>query len=238
MEIVEIINAWQFPPNTLINRYLPKNDFYKHLRKTEDKRLVQKMIKRIWWLASFKSETTNIPIYESENELYTEIEFLYVQMNEQVAFDKIFQVLSNAIPYPLVVFVAFPEDCAIYTGKYERKKDDYLKLIRTYPSACFTEGEIQNTLKKLSLQNLPSLNFKVFYEGINNAVSATVVEEEFGVYKTSIDAQLKDDLERLSQEIAKLENRAKEEKQLNKKIPILLKLKNKKEEQESLLRSI
>lgn len=225
MNLNNIIKLWRFPKSTIINRNLPKVHIYPHLKKTKDKDFVQNNVQSIYVLANLRTENTRIPTFESEGELYQEVQFLYIKTKEYGDSEKIFTLLSNLIPYPLVVLIEEEANYIIFTGRYEKLSTNYLRLSKPYYSPSYKEDELEDILKKLEVSNLPKQNLKVFYDQIRDIISTEQVTGQFKELSRNITSEEKDKIDMLSDKINDLSKSVAKERQLNRKIEKQMELK-------------
>lgn len=235
METKNIVKWWFFPKATIINKNLPKIQIFPHMKNAKDKQFLTDSVQSIYMLANFKSENTNILSFESEDELYTEIWFYYVKTKEKGNSEKIFKLLSSLIPYPLVVLTDEIEDFTLYTGRFERQPNNFLKLKNIYPSPIYNIDSAESVLADLDLSELPRQNFKVFYDGLRDELAKQLAANQYGVESDGITADKKDQLDILNKQIEALKMQVKKEKQLNRKIDLQMQLKKAKDELKKLL---
>lgn len=235
METKDIVKWWLFPKATIINKNLPKTQIFPHMKNAKDKQFLTDSVQSIYMLANFKTENTNIPSFESEEELYTEIWFYYVKTKEKGNLEKIFKLLSSLIPYPLVVLTDEVDDFTLYTGRFERQASNYLKLKNIYPSPIYNIENAESVFADLDLSELPRQNFKVFYDGLRDELAKQLAANQYGVEADSITADKKDQLDMLNKQIETLRIQIKKEKQLNRKIDLQMQLKKAKDELQELL---
>ena len=235
METKNIVKWWLFPKATIINKNLPKIQIFPHMKNAKDKHFLTDSVQSIYMLANFKSENTNILSFESEDELYTEIWFYYVKTKEKGNSEKIFKLLSSLIPYPLVVLTDEIEDFTLYTGRFERQPNNFLKLKNIYPSPIYNIDSAESVLADLDLSELPRQNFKVFYDGLRDELAKQLAANQYGVESDGITADKKDQLDILNKQIEALKMQVKKEKQLDRKIDLQMQLKKAKDELKKLL---
>lgn len=236
METKDIVKWWGFPKETIINRNLPKVQIYSHMKSVSDKQFLQDNVQSIYILASFKASNANIPTYESDEESYQEIQFLYVATKQQGASEKIYKMLSNLIPYPLVILTEDPKNFILYTGRFERLANNFLKLLNTYPSPVYEKEDVEIILEQIALSELPKQNLKAFYDGLRNVLSNELAKEQYGESLDDITSEKKDKLDDLHKQIEKLKLQIKKEQQLNRKLEMQMQLKKLKDEFQVLIK--
>lgn len=236
MEIKQIIRAWDFPKNTIINRNLPKATLYKQMMDAKKKEFLQNSVQTIYWMASYKTDNTNIKLFSSDEELYTEVEFIYVQVRNDDVSDKVYKTIAELIPYPLVVLMEDPNKLHIVSGRYERKTGNVLRLTKVYKSSDYNEVAIIQFLNKLTLKNLPKSNFKVFYDTIRDIIINDEAKARDDIDDdVLLDANVSDQLNELDKLIERTKNAAKKEKQLHKAAPLYKELNKLKEQRKIML---
>lgn len=235
MEIKDIIKWWKFPKATIINRNLPKTQIFPHIKNAKDKQFLIDSVQSIYMLANFKTDNTQIPNYKSDDELYTEIWFYYVKTKKSGESEKIFKILTGLIPYPLVILTDEADGFTLYTGKFKRLTNDYLKLENIYPSPIFKYEEANSILDKLTIEEIQHQNFKVFYDGVRDELTRNLAIEQYGEVAQDITAATKDQLDKLNKSIETLRSQIKHEKQLNRKIDMQMQMRQLKNELQSIL---
>lgn len=224
LETREIIEKWNFPKATIINRNLPKSQIFLHIKKSTDKKFIQDAVQSVYLLANFKTSNTNIPVYKDEQKIYEEIQFFYVKTKNINNPLKIYKILSFLIPYPLVVIMRNLDKYTINTGEFQRLPSGKLKLINIYSSPKYSESDFNCVLQKLVLKDLPNNNFKEFYDGLCNQVVTLEAREHYSKRLNTITREEKDQLDDLSSQIEKLRTKIKREHQINRKIDMQMKL--------------
>lgn len=235
METKDIIKWWKFPKATVINRNLPKNQIYPHMKSPSDKQFLQDEVQSIYMMASFKTDNTHIPIFENETELYQEVQFLYVATKDTGNSEKIYKLLSGLIPYPLVIIIEELESFTIYTGRFEKQSTGFLKLKNVYPSPVYQSDEAEEVLSRFILTHLPRQNLKVFYDGLRDELATELAKSQYGESIGDISGETKDKMDEINAKIEKLGIAIKKERQLNRKIDMQMERKKLKDELKSLI---
>lgn len=230
LETKDIIKWWNFPRATIINRNLPKALTYSHIKNQAEKHYLQDNVKSIYVLANFKTANTNIAQFENDNEQYQEVQFLYVRTNGKSDLKKIYKVLLDLIPYPLVILTEEPSGYSIYTGKFEKLSNGFLKLLKIYPSQIYNYKDLKCALQQFSINNLPKQNFKTFYNGLSDKIAASLARKQYGEKAGTVTREEKDELDDLNKKIENLRVKIKREHQLNRKIDMQMRKKKLEEE--------
>lgn len=235
MEIKDLLKWWRFPKSTIVNKNLPKNQIYLHMKDSNDKMYLQEYVQSIYLLANFKTENTRIPAFESETETYQEIQFIYLKVRENGNASKLYKLLANLIPYPLVIITDQENGFALYTGCFEKISTGYIRLLSTYDSPLLAEDELEETLNQLSILVLPNQNLKVFYDSLRDTLVNLQIKRQYSTFSGNLDSTQKDRIDELNTEIAKMKTAVRKEKQINRKVEYQVKLSKLKQELNDIL---
>ncbi|MGL5550319.1 MAG: DUF4391 domain-containing protein [Culicoidibacterales bacterium] len=227
---------WGFPRATIINRNLPKTQIYPHMKNAADRQFLQDSVKSICLLASIKTDNTHIAVYEDDKEIYQEIQFLYVKTKDKDESTKIYKLLAQLIPYPLVILTDEPDSFTIIAGRYEKLSTGFLKLISVYASPNYQDENLEEVLQQINLINLPRVNLKTFYCGLVNEVATATAKEQYGETVGYITGKKKDQLDVIKKQIKDLRSQIMKERQLNRKIELQMKLKKLKDEFSNMIK--
>lgn len=238
MDTKEIIKYWKFPPSTIVNRNLPKVQIYPHMKSTKDKLFLKEVVQSIYVLATFRTDNTRIPVFDLDGELYQEIQFLYVKTKHSGKSLKLYKILAELIPYPLVILAEESESFILYTGKFQKLYSGYFSLLSVYHSPIYKNEEIEKVLEYLVISELPRENMKVFYNGIRDILATELARTQYSMDIHKITGEVKDQMDALNTQIKKLRIKIKKEQQLNRKIDMQMQLKKIKDELFSLMKNI
>ena len=200
------------------------------MKNAADKKFLQDSVQSIYMLASLKTDNTHITVYEDEKELYQEIQFLYVKTKDKDDSTKIYKMLAQLIPYPLVILTEESDGFTIYTGRFEKLSTGFLKLVNVYPSLVYQDENLEEVLQQISLIDLPRQNLKTFYDGLRDEIATATAKSQYGEAVANITGEEKDQLDALKKQIEDLRGQIKKERQLNRKIDMQMKLKKLKDE--------
>ena len=200
------------------------------MKNVADKQFLQHSVQSIYILASLKTENTHIDVYEDDKELYQEIQFLYVKTKDKGDSTKIYKMLAQLIPYPLVILTDEPDSFTIYTGRFEKLSRGFLKLVNIYPSPVYQDEYLEQVLQQLTLIDLPRQNLKTFYDGLRDEIATTMAKVQYGKEVGKITSEEKDQLDDLKKQIENLRTQIKKERQLNRRIDMQMKMKELRDE--------
>lgn len=197
-----------FPKSTQVNKIMPKEAFYRNLDLTSKmKSAFVSDIKRITWVNKLSHDTLNI----EKGENVCEILVLSVELKEKSVNYKIFETISKNNPHKILYELFFENQSQIVIF--------HRKLYKT---------EWQNEPSELEITGL---NMDKVWENLVKSVECGEWIEEL-----SLDENLKrnEEKRKIERELARLEKRAKAEKQPKKKFEIAVRLKALKEELKTL----
>ncbi|UQS81817.1 DUF4391 domain-containing protein [Bombilactobacillus folatiphilus] len=238
METKDIIKWWDLPQATVINRNFPKVKITPQLKKAKDKQFLVDMVQSIYMLADFKTDNTNIPSYESNEELYQELWFFYVKSKYDNEGEAIYRLLASVVPYPIVVLLEQDQVFVIYLGRFEKLAKGYLKLLSVYESPCYQLEKAEQVLNSLSLADLPQQNMKVLYDSLRDKIVNQYVKVDYHAdinVMTGYNSELLDQVRILEKQITALRNKIKRETQLNRKVEMQMELKKLKDQLNELI---
>lgn len=232
MDIEQLFEITKLPIKSKQRSNIPKNAIYPHLKKTEDKNLIQDSVRSIYLLAVLNQSTTNLTVYESDTEYFNEILLIHVFMREKNKEDKVFKILSRIFLYPIIVVFSIEGYSSIHTGKYDKKMVNGIASVRvtkTYSSKKYTENELMRLFNQIKLDQLTQRNFKELYLWIQeNILGDTLYAEEMDNYKPILlSADERDEINQLEKEINRLKKEIKKEGQVHKIIPLQYELNTK-----------
>lgn len=200
------------------------------MKNAADKKFLQDSVQSIYMLASLKTDNTHITVYEDEKELYQEIQFLYVKTKDKDDSTKIYKMLAQLIPYPLVILTEESDGFTIYTGRFEKLSTGFLKLVNVYPSLVYQDENLEEVLQQIALIDLPRQNLKTFYDGLRDEIVTASAKSQYGEEIGNITGEEKDQLDALKKQIEDLRGHIKKECQLNRKIDMQMNLKKLRDE--------
>lgn len=174
MDINDICKLVHVPEKVIVNRKLPKYMIINHISNLSYRSVIEKNISEINIVADLKESNSGIESFESEDELYTEIIYLYVKINNYGNLSEIFNFLSGIIPYPLVVIFRMGNDLIIYAGDYKRKKDDFLKIENIYCSDTLSALDISSYYNDDA--ELSKDNMKTYYLGVKEYFKMNIIK--------------------------------------------------------------
>lgn len=205
------------PKSTEFNKRIPKQKFYENLDISPAlKRVFVEQIKLIYWRNKLAVSTLNI----AAGETVTEIEVFEVRLNEPLFDEAVLKQIDKEIPYHILFILTCDGKAQAWIGYKEAAASGKaaFKVNKYYHTDWMTEDELH--------LSIDGLNMDAVWD--NFIIQVGGVELEQG---NSLDEQIAADerKEKLVKEIEKLEKKARNEKQPNKKFELAQRVKALKE---------
>ena len=207
------------PKSTEFNKRIPKQKFYEHLSVTPAiKAAFAEQIKIIYWRNKLAASTLNL----APGELVTEIEVIELRLTSPALDENVLRLIDREIPYHILFLLE-------YDGKYQAAMGykeaagsgkAAFKVDRYYRTEWLTEEELPLHLEGLTID-------AVYENFIRQIAGEKLTGDENTTLKESVEHQKQ--REQIEKQIATLETKMKQEKQLNRKMELkagIKKLKN------------
>ncbi len=178
----------ELPKNCLVDKFIPKKSFYEKVNMSNSlkEEFVYKLGK-IYWKYKISENTINI----SKTEKVEEIEVFELELKEKYDSKNLIRIITQKIPYPILFYIKFNKEFQ-YAIKYDN-------------SVFLTDWneEIQIIIKGFDL------------EQVYNNIVKSIVNIDNSVKDLDYEIQKKNRINRLNEEIKKLESKIRSEKQFN-----------------------
>ena len=203
-----------FPPSTLLDRAIPKQKFYQNLKVSSAlERLFVDEIKSIRWMHKLAPDTFNI----REGTHVKEIEVLEITLKGRIISQEIVVAIDREIPYHLVFVMRYQDKGQIWISYKQdsKKKAGKFKVERYYTTDWMPYDAL--TL------NLDGLTMDTLYESFLRQIAGDRLQQEAG---EDIQEAVEKDIqqEKLERHIQKLESKIRKEKQFNRQVALMAKL--------------
>lgn len=175
--------TWLGLPNTtLMHQRIPKNFFINSYQLKADERKTIDMATNLYWLASIKPQTANIPIFADNQYLYNELQVFIAQFKAENLLptaNKYAQLLQQLIPYPLLLLVYNQTHFLASTAHKQLitnnpNKRDATQLFITPPMQLPPATQGMALFKQINFATANKLNLFTTYQHFCNAVMAQV----------------------------------------------------------------
>lgn len=213
------------PKTTEFNKRIPKQKFYENMDISPDlKKIFIEQVKIIYWRNKIASTTTNL----SKGTKVIELEIFEIRLNSQDLDERLLKQIDMVIPYHILFILE-------YQGKY--------KACIGYKEVATSGNKSFNISRYYYTKWLIGENLLLKFEGINvDAVYENFVRQIAGdnLNIKNVGESLKESILRdehkstLKNQIAKLQAKICNEKQLNKQIQMNTELKKIKKELEAM----
>jgi len=205
-----------------------------------DKKAFSEDIDTITWVYTLKPSTIAIQPYEDDHREYHEVAILQVNLKTLKRTSRIAEIIHRAIPYPLVLVLAFGTTCAISLAhkRFSQAEKgaivaeefittDWIDLAPGSPTPIQ-----QAFLDSLAITNLPQTHFFAFYSALMDRVIALDCARLTGEYRLEAAAERRESRRKclarcheLEVRIAETRATAKKEKQINRLADLNLEIK-------------
>ena len=182
----------ELPKACVVDKFVPKKTFYEKVNIPNSIReeFVDKLSK-IYWRYKLSEETINT----SKTEKVEEIEIFELELKEKYNCKNVIKVITQKIPYPILFFIKFNNEFQ-YAAKYNE-------------NIIFSEWNEMVTYRN------SALNLEIMYDNMIKSILKEPAEIVLDDYLTN-----KNKDEKLKNELIKLENLLKREKQFNRKVEL------------------
>ncbi len=211
-----------FPETTEFNKRIPKQTFYEKLDVSPAlKRVFVEQIKLIHWRNKIAPTTINIAPGETVNE----VEVIEIKLNQGSLDEAVLRQIDKEIPYHILFVLSYGNKVQAWTGYKEAAEGGAkaFKVNKYYHTDWMLEDEL--TLE------IEGLNMDAVWDNFIIQVSGVELEEGKSLNEQIETNNLK---EKLKKDIEKLEKKARNEKQPNKKFTLASQAKALKKQLEEL----
>jgi len=103
--------VFDLPPQTIVNKVIPKNAFDRYTTAKQKKKLAE-LVERIRWTNKLSPETINL-----SGKDITEIQVFEIELRKQEEIEDLLNVFDKAIPYPIVFFIFYGNNAYLRASK-------------------------------------------------------------------------------------------------------------------------
>jgi hypothetical protein len=173
-----MIEYFNLSPKSVGNRQIPKSDLSSRIRDVEKRKMFDKLVKNVVWLAIIRPAETGIPAFENIKYKYEEIQILEVELNSYTEYDEFYYITSlinKCIPYPLIILIKYHEKYRIIMNLIRKnlknrslfKIEEILITFWVYPK--FPSLVSKKIMEQLNIPKYQSKNnFELYTEMYNN----------------------------------------------------------------------
>ena len=211
-----MINYFELPLSTLVNKVIPKNAFDNYTN-TRQKRLFTDHVHRITWTNKISRETTNLPFKEVQ-----EIQLFKIELKLKEDISSILEIIDKAIPYLIIFSIYYEDEMYLSTStKHPHPTNENNAVIDwTFKTDWFKQGTNGYSINLKTNLDWVIKDFSLQISGKSALLKesmATIVQNE---QQISV----------LEKEIDKLKSKISRTKQFNEKVELNLELKVKEDE--------
>lgn len=197
-----------FPLTTEFNKKIPKQKFYENLSVSPAlKRIFVEQIQNVIWANKLAPATISV----SEGKEVTEIEVFRIYLNSETLDELALRQMDKQIPYHILFVLEYNEKCQIWIGHKEVSDgENAFKVNKYYHTDWLPQDKLNLKIEGLNMDSVWE-NFIVQVSGVEVGQGKSLDEQ----------IQLNEQKSKLEKEIAKLEKKARAEKQPNKKFQLV-----------------
>lgn len=203
------MNILNLPPQTVVNKVIPKNAFEAKLTSAQKRKLTDS-IERIRWANKLSAETINLTGIEIH-----EIQIFDIQLKKSEDVDDLLEAIQKIIPYPIIFFVTIGARAYFSTSQKHAHpaKENTSVIDWTFKSALQGKDELKY---QLDLKKNLDYVFRTFCLQLSSNVNTADSISELVENEKVITA--------LNAKIAKLKAAINRESQFNKRVELNIEL--------------
>lgn len=173
MTYQEVFAALELPTSAHVNQRVPKKLLVENgAPTTGDKRIINKGIEEIQWLAALKPSSIGVPEYRDQEREYLEIAVMHIALRPDAKASRIAELAHRAVPYPLVLLLSTNQQLTLSLAHIRWAQNEAGKVVldgEPVQVALNTQAaapEIGSAfLNALSITRQPRVNLRVLYQG-------------------------------------------------------------------------
>jgi hypothetical protein len=170
-----LIQRLEIPARTVLNRKIPKKAFFTQADlSTSEKDLFTSQVEGIYLLSVMNQQSTNIPVYQTDDVNYAEVVWIYVKLRAAQNMNRIVSAVHKSIPNPVVLIMEFLEKKIIMSTCHKRlNKNDVSRVVVDQPiitewfQAKEVDGAYNKLLDNLSISKLSFENLYSIYHDVH-----------------------------------------------------------------------
>lgn len=248
------IKIFNFPERILLNKRITKVFFQKNFDLTaSERKLLNNSIQSIWWIASIKPNSANIPATVNGQYKYEEIQIIKCTIPDnqlEKMGKRCVELIQKYIPYHLIVLVEDEFEfiinvCDKRVNQSDTSKRTIEHYITTSPISKLYKNEVATSFfKSLNFSVLDKTNLETTYKAYIDAIiqfqSALITGkfERKGKERTKQDMVNLQTIENLEQDIVSLKNQLKSENQINQKVDLNMAIQHRKKEIDNIKKKL
>lgn len=234
-----VYNLLEFEKSTIANKRLPKNAFYNtlDLSKKEEK-IIQEDIDSIYILTVYNKNTINIESYLDDEFNYSEIDWIFVNLNNNKKCKSVLELIHKLIPNQTIVVLSYEDNICFSTtikklNKVEMGKVVIDKIIASpWIDIEYLSSEEKTFIENLKVKKCQYKNLKETHEALYAAIELTEVIEKVKIYPKKIEKlkELEEAIKNINEvenSIAALKNKEVEEESFGTKMEYHIQIKDK-----------
>lgn len=239
MDETAILNELSIPQDAWFLRNLPFNQLAQRLT-TKQRKICEETIESygIRILATITPRNTKIPSYEDENEKYEEIHLYAIKLKEWQKQKELYRILAQIIPYPLIIIFYQGERMEWILAKHHRHANG-ISLVGDKIYKSNQDIPQHQYVEKFNFNNINKRNLRTLYHSLIEGMVNLELKKSYQVESQDIASeQHLAQLQEIDVQIAKLQQRAQKETQINRRLPLHMNIHALKQEKEQLIKEL
>ena len=232
MTVADVLTALALPPETQVDRRIPKKLLIENGASTaSDKRQINDGIEELLWVAALKPANIGVPEYRDDVRHIAEISVLAAKLRANGKITRLAGLIHRAIPYPVFLILM---QAGVVTLSLAEKRFAQNEVGKVIVDGAFFECTLEPSayLPCLALSAQPRSNLNALYRGWLVTLESLQAAAITGRYLASgseavaeVRRQALSDHARLAAEIAGLRNKAGKETQISRRVEFNLEIK-------------
>lgn len=247
----ELSEKLQMPKRTVLNRNIPKKQFYEQAElSNQERELIKNDVESIYLLSICRQDTLNVPKYVEEDLHYEEIYWIFVSLKSVKRFEKVCKTVNRAFPNPVVLVCSNEvQEIAVSTGHKRLNQKvsskavvEELNLSPFFDPYSHDEGAVR-FIERLSFPSLSHQNLYMFYDDLSKATEASQIISFIGSYprkdQSILDATMVvKEMNLIEEELLNLKKEHDEQTDFGEKMNIHMNIKQEERKKEQLINQL
>ncbi len=217
-----IFSILNFPKVTENNQFVPKKAFLENVPlSSSEKKLLSEEVQKLYWMATFRAEETGMSTLLTDQEDFSELHFIFLELNRKEKASQVSMMVQKAIPYPLILLVVEGEELAIHLCQKSINQNDTQKRVcgeaflgpwLPYPDEKITQPFLEN----MGYEKILKADLKQCYQAIWHNLQEAKIALDKGHFQTHSQEELASETHRIAERERLIEELKQLKKQLKK----------------------
>lgn len=249
--IDKFLEKLNIPASCEVNKTIFKKLFYENgSMNKQDKDIFASHINKITWLYSLKEDTINIQSYKDDENEYEEIAFIQAELNGELKFKRVSEIIQRTIPYPVILVFTYKNKILLNAvlkkiNKADESKNTVGEFIFTDWVDFFNLSERETQfLDSLNIKGLSFDNFYKFYLDLVDRINLFNASKYQDDYESLMNKNVNEvneisaRIEELEKQILQFKNKIKKEAHFSRKVDMNINIKKLEMKKQSLINEL